>query len=527
MALFLCVLLLLGACGGGEGADTGAVSDGTPGADAGENTGATASVKTENWDTLVYGMMNEPAKLDPQNDTIINAMFVNKQIYNTLVTRNDLTGEIEPSLATSWEWQDNTTLVMKLRDDVTWHNGEKFTAEDVLFTLQRFSEGTASATLFKAFDAENSRVLDEYTIEIKLFEPYGPAINMLASMKAAIVSKNYWESVDDVTFSREPIGTGPFKFVEWVTGDHITLVRNEEYWGQKPSFTNLEMRIIIDASARAIEIETGGVDIVDSLTSSDIERFGEGNTAGVKLYTVGGTKIHYLSFNEDDPIFSNEKVRLAFAHAIDMEAVTDAGFGLGSGATVAGSSMASSIFGYVEQGQYEFNPELSKQLLAEAGYPDGFTCQLIIPESGNNVRMGESIQSYLAEIGVTMEVCPYYTATWQSMARDGSAKLSIQNLTVDSFDADQNYSNLYADSTNLVVRTQDETVNRLLNEGRSELDTEKRKAIYKELQEYIFQHAIQLNIDEPITNYVARDYIEGLIPNPGVQLDLTGIIIRH
>ena len=482
--------------------------------EAGGGTTPTEEQSTKR-DTLNYGLNQEPAKLDPQTDTLLVTMLSCKQIYDTLLVKDNDTGEIKPNLATEWTWTDDLTLDMTLRDDVTFHNGQKMTAEDVIFSLRRCAAGSAAA-IFSSFDMENSRVIDETHIEIKMKETYGAALNMLCNTKSSIVSKSYAESVDETTFGREPVGTGAFSFVEWVAGDHITLTRNDSYWGQKPAYKTLNLRVLTDATARAIELETGGVDIIDTMNVSDLNRFSESD--GMDLYTIAGSKIHYIVFNETDPILGNEKVRLAFAHAIEAENVCDAGFG--DSAAVAKSSMATTIWGYKEVGLYSYDVELAKQLLSEAGYPNGFTCTMVVPTMSSNVRMAETIQAYLAEIGVTMEIETYDAATWMSMNRDGSAAISINNLTADTFDPDHSYMNLKASSNMATVRTSDATINRLLEEGKSEMDETKRLAIYGEVQDYMFEHAFWIPIDEPIINYGAQTYVKGFVPDPGVQPDL-------
>ena len=258
--LVLCIVFtcVLTACGKKGGA-------------APEGEGGTTAVR----DVLNYGMPQEPGKLDPQNDSLLVTKMTNKQIYDTLFTVDDESKEICANLATEWTWTDDLTLDVTLRDDVYFHNGEKLTAADVAFTLERCAVGNATATLFASFDVENTAVVDDTHITIKMKAPYASALNILANAISGIVCKSYAESVDETTFGREPVGSGAFKFVEWVSGDHITLVRNDEYWGQKPAYTTLNLRIINDNGARAIELETGGIDLTDSLNISDITRFKE------------------------------------------------------------------------------------------------------------------------------------------------------------------------------------------------------------------------------------------------------------
>lgn len=505
LLLILCLGLgtVLTGCGGKD--DTTVDGDKT----------TTGTEEENKRDTLNYGLNQEPAKLDPQSDTLLVTMLACKQIYDTLLVKDDVTGEIKANLATEWEWVDELTLHMTLRDDVYFHNGEKMTAEDVIFTLRRCATGTP-ATIFSSFDTENSSVIDDTHIEIKMKEPYGAALSMLCNTKSSIICKSYFESVDETTFGREPVGTGAFSFVEWVSGDHITLTKNDQYWGQKPSYTTLNLRVLTDATARAIELETGGVDIIDTMNVSDMKRFDE--SEDINVYTIAGSKIHYLVCNEADPILGNEKVRLAFAHAIEVANVCDAGFG--DSAAVAKSSMATTIWGYQETGLYSYDVELAKQLLAEAGYPDGFTCTIVVPNMSSNVRMAETIQAYLQKINVTMEIETYDAATWMSMCRDGSAAMSIQNLTVDSFDPDHNYMNLKGSSSVATVRCSDETLNALLDAGKSEMDEAKRLEIYAEVQDYIFEHAILIPIDEPVINYGTQPYVKGFVANALVQPDL-------
>ena len=350
-------------------------------------TGDDGQTTTGTRDTLNYGMPQEPGKLDPQNDSLLVAKMTNKQIYDTLFVVDDSMMEIKANLATEWNWVDDLTLDVTIRDDVVFHNGEKLTAHDVAYTLERCAVGNATATLFSSFDVENTVVTDDTHITIKMKQPYASALNVLANAISGIVCKSYAESVDETTFGREPIGTGAFKFVEWVSGDHITLTRNDAYWGHKPAYTTLNLRIINDNSARAIELETGGIDLTDSLTiTTDIARFEEDPT--IDVYKIPSTKVVYLAFNEQHPILGNETVRRAIAHAIDADSVRKAAYG--DGAILATSSIPSTVYGYKNVGGYEYNVELAKQLLAEAGYADGFSFNTVCPSVAASVKTAEA-----------------------------------------------------------------------------------------------------------------------------------------
>ena len=528
LSLLLAAIMVMSlvACGGkndtandGGKNETGKTDTQKP--DSGKTDAGKTEEKSEyaDKDELNYGMHQEPAKLDPQADSLLVTCLTNRQIYDSLVTKDSTTGEILPSLATEWEWVDDVTLHMTLREDAYFHNGDQLTSEDVVYTIKRAANGAASKALFTTFDTENCKALDTFKVEIKMKQPFGAALSMLSTAKACIVSKNYCESVDENTFNRQPIGTGPFKFVEWVTGERITLERNDNYWGQTSSYKTLNLRPITDATARAIELESGGLDILDSMNSADLVRFEA--DPNIDVYTVAGTKINYFVTSEADPVLSNPKVREAFAHAIDQEGVCAMGFG--ETAAVATSTMASTITGYKNMGLYEYNLDKAKACLKEAGYENGFEFVMVVPSMNTNIKTAEAIQACLSQIGVTMNIETYDAATWQSMSRDGSAVASLQNLTVDSFDPDHTYMNLTKNSSMAISRTSDAKLNELLDAGRAELDPEKRNEIYAEVQEYMYANFMWIPIAEPIINYAAQPYVKGFVPHVGIQPSLNTV----
>ena len=156
---------------------------------------------------------------------------------------------------------DETTIVFHLRDDVYFHDGNRMTAEDVIFSLCYGAQSNFTSTLFGAIDPENTKALDDYTVELKLLYAYAPIMDAIACYRGAIISKAAFESMGADEFGRAPVGTGPMKFSQWVAGDRIELVGFDEYWGEKPAFDNMTIRFILEDSSRAIELETGGVDI--------------------------------------------------------------------------------------------------------------------------------------------------------------------------------------------------------------------------------------------------------------------------
>ncbi len=473
--------------------------------------------ESEARDTLIYGLPQEPGKLDPQNDQLLVSKFLCKNIYDTLFRLDPDTKEVKANLATEWTWEDATTLNITLRDDVVFHNGEKMTSADVLYTLQRCKEGSVTKNFYKSFDIDNSYVVDDTHIVVKLSTPYAPALSVLANVVSSIVCKSYGESVDATTFYLEPVGTGAYKFVEWTTGDHITLAANENYWQEKAKIPNVLLRMINDNGARCVELETGGIDLTDTLAFTDIDRLK--GVDGIVAYTGSSLKVMYLSMNEEKEYFKDERVRRAMAMAIDKEKVLLAAYG--GGAAVGTSSIPSTLFGYKNEGDYEFNPEKAKELLKEAGYENGFTFTCVCPSVAASIKTAENVAAFLKEVGITMKIEEYDAATWMGeKLKDKNTDAAPYVFTADTYDPDQAYMNMFAGSGYSTVSKTDAKLNELLKAGRGETDVEKRKEIYYEVQDYIQEHVLVIPLVENFINYAHSDKIEGFVPDPGVQPEL-------
>ena len=189
-------------------------------------------------DTLTVAQSGEPTVLDPQNQNDQPTAVVCWQIYETLVLRNNITGEFEPLIAEKWEQIDDKTIRFYIRDDIVDHAGNPFDANDVYFTVQRGCASNLKSYVWSAFDPENCKVIDDYTIDIATYEPFAPAMQYLCNNGALMVSEKAVEDAGSLDeYGRNPTGgTGPWKFVEWVAGDRVVLERNEDYYGEKPYF---------------------------------------------------------------------------------------------------------------------------------------------------------------------------------------------------------------------------------------------------------------------------------------------------
>ncbi len=365
--------------------------------------GAALAAKT----TITVGMQLEPPHLDP---TSAAAGAIDSVTYANIfegLTRFTSTGAIVPGLAASWDISDDgLTYTFKLHDGVKFHDGTTMDAEDVKFSLDRArgeDSQNAQKALFAAIAEVN--VIDPLTVEIKLSEPNGNLLFNLAWGDAVIVAP---ESIDNI--KTNPIGTGPFKFSGWVQGDSITIEKNPDYWGTPARLDKATFKFISDPTAAFAAVMAEDVDAFTGFPAPEnLSQFQADPRFQVLVGSTEGETI--LSTNNKMPPLDDVRVREAIAHAINRQEIIDgAMFGFG---TPIGTHFAPHNPAYVDlKGLSQYDPELSKKLLAEAGYPDGFTTTLKLPPPSYARRGGEIIAAQLAAVGIKTEITNVEWAQW-------------------------------------------------------------------------------------------------------------------
>lgn len=353
--------------GGGGGSDTVVIGNAEP---------ATAAY----WDPVAsFGLVDEQ---------------VASLVYDTLLMM-DSNGELQPNLATEWERTSETEVVLTLRDDAVFHDGEPLTADDVVASLNRLM--APDTTLAKAILlAPGEAVADGNTITITTDAPYGPLENSLAVV--SIISAE--DAANPDNFSEGANGSGPYKFDSY-TGDDITLVANEEYWGGAPDIGKIILRYIPDADARQNALLAGQVDIATRVGPNYVTDVSDRD--GFSVQTVSPPS-QIVEIYQHNGVLADEKVRQALAFAIDREEIASS---LMDGVNAVGfNAVPTTVAGYEPAAEkYAYDPEKAKSLLAEAGYADGLSLTMatstLVP---SQLEIDQAIVQYLSDVGVTVEV---------------------------------------------------------------------------------------------------------------------------
>ena len=474
--------------------------------------------------TITVAAFGDPAHMDPQNDGFMVQSFLVKNIFDTLLEVDPVTGQIVPGLATHWEWIDDTHLKMTLRQGVRFHNGDPFTSEDVLFTIRRFADSANTATLYASFDGENSTANGDYEVTIAFKQPFPPAIAFLTRQIAAMLPSGVL-SEDNDALRMNPVGTGAFSFVSWTQGSEMILKRNDDWWGEPPFFENVRILFNTDATARSIATESGDADIGVALDSSVWRRIYDGLVPNMIAASVPCPQTGTFVFNYvNNEALNDIRVRRAMAHAIDWPAAIEAS--AGELAFLGDSIFAPTIFSYEMQGYYEYDPELSRQLLAEAGFEDGLALSAQTNMFHVAMSLMEIIQSYFSDVGITLSIANTDTPTWFEQRRAGGVDVSLTADAAQSYDPAEIMNQTTINGGFIVGAIQDPHYNELVNAALMETNPERRAELYAELQRYVFENVLSIPMYVVLTSYVYWDYLEGFVPDPVQGIDLRIISLK-
>lgn len=462
---------------------------------------------------IKLGMQLEPPHLDP---TSAAAAAIDEVVYANIyegLTRFGSDGAILPALAERWDIsEDGMSYVFTLREGVSYHSGAEMTAADVKFSLDRAradDSTNAQKALFATIDSVN--VIDDLTVEVTLTAPTGALLFNLAWGDAVIVDESFTEAEKTA-----PNGTGPFKLLEWVKGDRIEIVRNPDYWGAPVTLEAATFKFISDPTAAFAAMMAGDIDAFPVFPAPEnLPQFEADPRFAVIVGSTEGETI--LSTNNKQPPFDDVRVRKALAHAIDRQAIIDgAMFGYG---TPIGTHFAPHNPAYVDlTDQSAYDPELAKQLLAEAGYGDGFTTTLKLPPPSYARRGGEIIASQLRAVGIETQITNLEWSQWlEEVFRGKDYGLTIVSHT-EPMDI-----GIYA-RPDYYFQYDDPVVQALVKGLGAMTDEQDRVAVMQALQERIAADYVNGYLFQLAKTGVADVRIEGLWENSPTQAnDLTGV----
>jgi peptide/nickel transport system substrate-binding protein len=503
---------------------------------------------------LIFGSAGDAVKLDPADVDDQESTSRTDSIFETLVEYKSGSTEIQPCLATFWNISDDgLSITFNLRHDVKFHDGTDFNADAVVFSFERqyntshpyHGYGDWGYWGYMFTDIQKVEKIDNYTVNILLSRPNAAMMTSLAMFTVSIVSPTNAAKWGADAF-KHPCGTGPFKFVEWVKDDHITVEANKEYWRGAPKLDKIIYRVIKDPSARLLAIQAGeihGMEFPDPASLTQIAA-----DSNLQLLTQPGMNVGYIALNNgfgyndtnqngmrdlDEPWvklpgyfepFTNRSVRQAINYAINKTSIIE---NLYKGtAIVAKNGMPPFMLGYNDDiVDYPYDPVRARELLTEAGYPNGFNTTLWVmpvsrPYMFDPQKIGVAIQAYLEDVGIHVEIYqiewgPYLTAT-----QAGEHPMCLLGWTGDNGDPD-NFMNVLYGSDKSTIGTagnvafyNNTEVQDLLTAALQTYDTAERARLYKEAQVIIHEDAPFVYLAHANQNLIFTKNVIGFVLNP-------------
>lgn len=453
--------------------------------------------------TLVIALSANPDGLDPHKTVAAATFEVVKSIYDTLV-ETDPGGNIVPGLAEKWEASpDGLRWTFYLRKGVKFHNGREMTSADVKASFERILNPETKAPRAKDYSViQKIETPDNYTVIFHLKEPQAAFLSNLAYGWAAIVP------VEEKDLRNHPVGTGPFRFVEWVPDSHIKLERFPEYFikGQ-PYLDSVVFKIMPDPAAKLAALKAGEVDVVDQVPPQEVE--GLKKNPEIKLVQAPSSGIYIMALNNARPPFDKKEVRQAISYAVDKKGVIEAAQ-WGQGAPIGSHMTPVSPF-YVDlTDKYPYNPEKARELLAQAGYPEGFEVTLIMPQPYDfHIRNCEVIADYLKKIGIKVKLETYEWGTWLDKVYMGRDYQATCIGHTGRLDPDPFLNRYVSDSKENYMNYKNPRYDEIIRQAAVTTDFQKRKELYAEAQRILAEDAVALYLMSPLWTVGMRKEVEG------------------
>jgi peptide/nickel transport system substrate-binding protein len=441
-------------------------------------------------DQWVIAFGDEPFTLNPANKGALAAVsdYVQIHIFDALVDFSGSDLSLKPMLAERWENPNPNTWRFYLRRGAKFHNGDSLTAEDVKFTVETQLANKGSTANSYLGPTEGARVIDPYTVEITTRTPFPPLLQNISRLHILPVA--YARIGAEAFSSKQPIGSGPYRFVEWQRGQRIVLEANPDYWAGPPTPKRLVFRFIPDPSTRAAELKAGGVDIITGPPVAQLKELSTGDTAVV---TVPAARSIAYPINTLQKPLNDVRVRLAINHAVDRETIVKTllqGYG-----RATGQPFAPGWLGYdPDIKPFPYDPAKARRLLTEAGYPNGFdlTWNISTGVFLADREIAEAASVMMGQVGVRVRLVPTERAKIQQ---------DLQNATFDGMTAGQWGTVAESDvmakwffRPRIFTPELDAKLAQLVAAGSGELDRAKRGKVWAQLSRLAHEEALWLFI---------------------------------
>jgi peptide/nickel transport system substrate-binding protein len=472
--------------------------------------------------TIAQGL--DPESLDPHQTTVSASENVGAPIVERFVNYDYEQNANAPVLATEWASIDDLTWEVKLREGVTFTNGEPMDAEAAKFSLERIQTMPHATGRRLGTEGLVVEIVDDLTIRLKTTNPFPFMIYELG--RISIVPPAYVQEVGDQEYGLNPVGTGPFMLEEWIRGDRATLVRNDNYWGEAPALTRVTFRAIPEPSSRTAALQTGEVDLITLVSISDIPTI-EGDE---NLTLIGETsnRSMFVRFDTADPRLADPRVRQAFNYAVDKQLIVDELLA-GHGTVLDGQPVGSHIFGHnPDVKAYPYDPDQATALLQEAGFDFGTPLVLYTPTGryAADKETAEAIAGMLSEIDVQFDVQPLEWGVWIGMYNENTLTpmtfIGIHTFYPDAF----TLLNLHA--TGSVGGTYNNPdYDAIINEAAKTVDPDQRLALYHQAIQMIHDNPAALYLHQQEDLYAHNARVQGFTPRPDEMINLMSISVAE
>lgn len=468
-------------------------------------------------DTLVFAQISECKTLDPQDTTEQYSQRIVAVVYDRLVEIDEVTGELVPGLAESWERLDENNIVFHLRKGVKFHNGDVFSANDVKYTLERAKTLPKVAHLYKLIS--NIEVIDDNTVKLTTSEPFAPLLAHLSHKTASIIDGKAHKELGEKYFEN-PAGTGPYKYSSWKVGDRITLEAFNEYFKGSPAIKFIEVRAVPEENSRVIGLETGEIDMTADL-SPESRKIILDNADKMTYAESSGINVNYLGFATNREIMKDKDVRKAIAMAIDRDAIIDS-IMMGT-VEKANSFIAPGVFGYDKNSKVlEYNPEEAKKIIEAKGLV-GTKLKLGVSNSPVRMQMCEIIQAQLKEVGLDVSIESLEWGTFLAATARGDLDMFSLGWGPSTYDGDYGFYLNFHSSQLGGAGNRSQYVNpemdRLLDEAKKEVNVERRKELYSKVADIIYEDVPALPIYYLNDSVAAVKSVEGMKSTSYIRFD--------